>query len=356
MDNLRRTTLTSLFFMATISPLFASATSQKEEIKREMEELASKRSEYLNKLGMEHQEAGDHAASIAAFEKIIKNSPHPTFVDMLNYAYALNEGNRLQDAFKVLSRILPESIEGLQDLIKSNPMAATKQGGSLTSHEIILDAYGAAGTIAYQLGKYEDALKYFMAVDFIEKEGRPPIVREETKLFVALCGFNAGYELNNQDYIKISFQYFKNYFDLNPKHIILDFYLQGAQVAYDSGEFDASELWMRKVLDTIALTQRVDEISVKELLTKVVRNLGGHAFKAQKYDNAYYFYKALMTHSKSLNLAPMDFYNAGVIADKTGHHGDAIQWLEKALTLNLSEDTKERAKIMIARSKAAGHH
>lgn len=69
MDNLSKTTLTSLYLMAAISPLFASATSQQEEIKREMEELAAQRFEYFNKVGVEHFETGDHAAAIAAFEK-----------------------------------------------------------------------------------------------------------------------------------------------------------------------------------------------------------------------------------------------------------------------------------------------
>lgn len=181
----------------------------------------------------------------------------------------------------VFSSILPESIEGIQALLNSNPMVATKKRGSLTSREFILGAYTTAATVAFKLSKYEDSLKYFLATDLIERTSRPPIVKEETKLFVALCGFNAGYQLNNPDYIKISFQFFKKYFDLSPKSITLDFYVKGARVSYDSGEFDASELWRRKVLDTIALSQRVDEISVKNLLILIARGLGGHAFKAQ---------------------------------------------------------------------------
>ncbi|MGN6671553.1 MAG: tetratricopeptide repeat protein [Candidatus Nucleicultricaceae bacterium] len=354
MHNLYKVTLTSFLLTTLISPVFASST-QKEDIAREMEALAAQRVEYLNKLGVEHLANGDHEAAIAAFEKVLKTSPKPQFVDKLNYAFALKAGKRNADAFQAFSIILPESIEGIQALLQSNPLATTKGGSMTSSNELILSAYTSAGTLAFEMGKYEDALKYFIATDLIERSHQPPIVKEETKLFVALSGYQAGYQLNNADYKKISFQYFKKYFDLNPKHVTLDMYIQGAKAAYDSGDFATAELWARKVLDTLAVTQKIDEIKNKNTLTVLIHNLGGYAFKEQKNADAYYFYKMLMTYEKSLNPSPIDFYNAGAVAHVSGNHADAIKWLEKSLTLTLPQDVKASANTFIAESKKALH-
>lgn len=349
-----KVTLTSFLLTTFVSPVFASATSQQEEIKREMEALAAQRVEYHNKLGIEHLATGNHAAAIAAFEKVIKTSPNPQFVDKYNYAIALKEGGRDADAFAVFSGILPTDISGVQSLLHSMPIASFK-GEAMASHELILSAYTSAGVLAYNLGKFVVAMEYFLITDTIENSMQPPIVKEETKLFVALSSFNAGYESNNADDKKISFLYFRKYFDMNPKYVDLDMYVKGAKVAYDSGDAATSELWVRKVLDTLAVTHKIDEITRKNTLVQLVRSLGVNAYKTQKYADAYYFYKTLMIYEKSLNPTPMDFYNAGTMAHLSGHHADAIKWIEESLALNLPQDVKDSASIFINQSKAALH-
>ncbi|MBY0500990.1 MAG: hypothetical protein K2P93_03200 [Alphaproteobacteria bacterium] len=278
-------------------------------------------------------------SALAKFQAEFDVHDYHQFVEWKNYAiYLVNATADLEAkgqtersreykkaALRIYEEILPVGDKALESLRNaklharaSNVRSKTtgELGVTFTTDELLESAYYDAGGLALTLGHTETALNFLLQSQELARINT--IDREYLPYLIAYAWHNLGTEQNNQKFFGLAVKSYDDYFKSNPKIINLDIYVKAANAALSAEQTVEAESWMRKIIDTLKVTDESSKLKFKSAFRTNSQKLGAVAYRAQDYSTALYFFEAIVQNKAILDLpgwnTSMQYYNVGSMA------------------------------------------
>nr|MBP7729983.1 hypothetical protein [Alphaproteobacteria bacterium] len=281
----------------------------------------------------DHRAQGDAKNTLKLYEGEFYAHAYHQFIEWRNYATFLNNAGHKETAFLIYQKILPLLDTDLASLRKETLPARDYANRFMSTDEVLEMTYYEAGNLGLNLEHFESALNFHLCSQRIAKELHPPVKRQLLPYQIAVGWHTLGNKENNLKCAELATEAYKEYFNSSPKEISLDLWIQAASAALSAQKIEEASEWTKKVIDTLKVTLRVEELQLQHQLRINLQKLGAAAYKASDFASALTFYEGIVQNPTILNQpsvnSSMQYYNAGTLAYLAKQDGKARTYLSQ---------------------------